>query len=55
VLAGAWELLEAGRTGPASAAEAFAALSQWIPALAGLSHAELGLSGRQLETVGVTR
>jgi NADH-quinone oxidoreductase subunit G len=51
VAAGAWELLAPGRSAPATSAEAFAALGGDIPALAGLTHAGLGLAGKVLETV----
>jgi NADH-quinone oxidoreductase subunit G len=40
-----------GEPAPASAAEAFAALGRWIPALAGLTYAELGHTGRPVEPV----
>lgn len=49
VAAGAWERLEAGRAAPATAAEAFAALGDWVAPLAGLRYADLGLTGRVLE------
>jgi NADH-quinone oxidoreductase subunit G len=51
VAAGAWERLGTGRDGPGTSADAFAALGGWIPALAGLSYGELGLTGRLLEGV----
>ena len=49
VAAEACALLEPGRGAPQTAAEAFAALGEWIPALAGLTHADLGLTGRRLD------
>jgi NADH-quinone oxidoreductase subunit G len=52
VAAGARERLEPGLAVPATAEEAFAALGGWIPALAGLSYADLGLIGRRLEPAG---
>jgi NADH-quinone oxidoreductase subunit G len=55
VAAEAWELGGAGRTAPGTAAEAFAALGTGVPALAGLTYGELGLTGRTLETAGATR
>ncbi len=41
-------LLEPELTVPETAADAFAALGEWIPALAGLRYAELGLTGRMI-------
>ncbi|HEX9164887.1 MAG TPA: molybdopterin-dependent oxidoreductase, partial [Gemmatimonadales bacterium] len=55
IAAGAWELGEAGRAAPGTAAEAFAALGASSPPLAGLTHGELGLTGRTLETAGAAR
>jgi NADH-quinone oxidoreductase subunit G len=49
VAAGAWGRLGTGRSAPATAAEAFAALGPVIPALDGLSYAAIGLTGRVLE------
>jgi predicted molibdopterin-dependent oxidoreductase YjgC len=53
----AWALGGAGRNAPATAAEGFARLGETIPALAGLSYGELGLTGRKLEpaTASATR
>ena len=45
----AWALAGAGRAAPGTTAEAFARLGETIPALRGLSHAELGLTGRVLD------
>ncbi len=45
-------LLEPGAAWPDTSADAFAALGQWIPALAGLSYADLGLTGRDLAPAG---
>jgi predicted molibdopterin-dependent oxidoreductase YjgC len=42
-------LLDPGRATPDTAADAFAGLGSWIPALAGLTYADLGLTGRLLE------
>jgi predicted molibdopterin-dependent oxidoreductase YjgC len=55
VAAGAWELGGTGRSAPGTAAAAFAALGASIPALAGLTHGELGLTGRVLDTAGAAR
>ena len=55
VAAGAWELGQSGRAAPGTGSEAFAALGASIPALAGLTHGELGLTGRTLETAGAAR
>jgi predicted molibdopterin-dependent oxidoreductase YjgC len=49
VAAGAWERLGPGRTAPATAAEAFARLGETIPALGGMTYAEIGLTGRVLD------
>jgi NADH-quinone oxidoreductase subunit G len=43
-------LLEPGRATPDTAADAFAGLGSWIPALAGLSYGDLGLTGRLLDS-----
>ncbi len=50
VAAEAWALGGTGRKAPASAAEAFSRLGESIPALAGLTYADLGFTGRVLET-----
>jgi len=42
-------LLEPGARWPETAAEAFEAIGAWIPALAGLRHADVGLTGRVLD------
>jgi NADH-quinone oxidoreductase subunit G len=52
VAAEAWALGGAGRSAPGTVAEAFARLSETIPALDGLTHGELGLTGRVLERAG---
>ncbi|MGH7561318.1 MAG: 2Fe-2S iron-sulfur cluster-binding protein [Gemmatimonadales bacterium] len=52
VAAEAWSRLGPDREPPATAAEAFAALGEVVPALAGLSYADLGLTGRVLEPAG---
>jgi NADH-quinone oxidoreductase subunit G len=49
VAAEACARLEPARTTPDTAAAAFAGLGDWIPALAGLRYADLGLTGRSLE------
>jgi len=49
VAAEACALLEPGRATPDTAADAFAGLGSWIPALAGLTYADLGLTGRLLD------
>ena len=53
----AWALGQHGRSAPGTSAEAFARLSDTVPALGGLSYAELGLTGRVLEraTAGAAR
>jgi predicted molibdopterin-dependent oxidoreductase YjgC len=48
VAAEAWAKVAPGRDVPATAAEAFAALAEDIPALAGLRYETLGLTGRSL-------
>jgi NADH-quinone oxidoreductase subunit G len=48
----AWALGEDGRSAPGTSTEALARLSETIPALGGLTHAELGLTGRKLEGLG---
>jgi predicted molibdopterin-dependent oxidoreductase YjgC len=48
VAAEAWALGGDGRMAPGTAAEAFAELTEAIPALRGLSYGELGLTGRVL-------
>ena len=53
VAAAAWERLGTGRSAPETAAAAFAALGDWIAPLAGLTHADLGLTGRLLEGAAV--
>ena len=50
VAAEGWSRLEAGREVPETAALAFAALGAGIPALSGLSYADLGATGRMAET-----
>ncbi|MDZ4673906.1 MAG: 2Fe-2S iron-sulfur cluster-binding protein [Gemmatimonadota bacterium] len=45
-------LLEPSGTWPDTSADAFVALGAWIPALAGLTYAELGLTGRELAAAG---
>ena len=45
-------LLEPETSWPDTSADAFAALGRWIPALAGLTYAELGLTGRELSAIG---
>jgi len=45
-------LLEPDGHWPDTSADAFAALGRWIPALAGLTYAELGLTGRELHAAG---
>ena len=52
VLSEAWARAEPGRETPATAAEAFAALGDWIPELAGLRYGDLGLTGRVLGAGG---
>jgi NADH-quinone oxidoreductase subunit G len=53
----AWARSGNDRSAPQTAAEAFAGLGAWIAPLAGLTHADLGLTGRLLEgaAVGGTR
>ncbi len=48
IAAEACGLLEPGLTVPETAADAFAALGEWIPALSGVTYADLGLTGRAL-------
>jgi NADH-quinone oxidoreductase subunit G len=50
VAAEAWALGGVGRSAPASAAEAFTRLGESIPALAGMTYADLGFTGRMLES-----
>ena len=40
---------------PGPTSQAFAALATSVPALAGLTHGDLGLTGRVLETAGAAR
>jgi NADH-quinone oxidoreductase subunit G len=49
VAAEAWARAEPGRSAPGTAAEAFVRLSETIPALGGMTHADLGLTGRLVE------
>jgi NADH-quinone oxidoreductase subunit G len=49
VASNAWAENGSGQRAPATAAEAFARLSEVIPALGGLTYADLGLTGRVLE------
>jgi predicted molibdopterin-dependent oxidoreductase YjgC len=44
--------LEPEGTWPDTAAGAFVALGQWVPAVAGMTYAEIGLTGRTLSTSG---
>jgi predicted molibdopterin-dependent oxidoreductase YjgC len=53
VAAGAWEFLADGRAAPDTAAAAFERLSETIPSLGGLTYADLGLTGRAIDAVGV--
>ena len=53
VAAGAWQQLGPGRTAPTTAAEAFARLGETIPALGGMTYAEIGLTGRVLDGAAV--
>jgi hypothetical protein len=41
-----WVAAAVGSTGPTTASEAFAAVAGTVPALAGLTYADLGLTGR---------
>jgi NADH-quinone oxidoreductase subunit G len=50
VAAEAWGIRHPGSGVPSSAAEAFAGLGEFIPALDGLSYHDLGLTGRVLPT-----
>jgi hypothetical protein len=50
VAAEAWTLAHPGARVPATAADAFAALSDTIPGLGGIGYADLGLTGRVLPT-----
>jgi NADH-quinone oxidoreductase subunit G len=50
----AWALGGNGRSSPGTTAEAFARLSETIPALRGMTHAELGLTGRVLDSPAAT-
>jgi predicted molibdopterin-dependent oxidoreductase YjgC len=49
IAAEACAVLEPGRATPDTAADAFAGLGSFLPALAGLSYADLGLTGRLLD------
>jgi NADH-quinone oxidoreductase subunit G len=55
VAAEAWARLAGGREPPGSAAQAFAALGSGVPALAGLSYADLGVVGRVVDGAGAGR
>ena len=55
VAAEGWSRLEAGRQVPETAALAFAALGTGIPSLSGLSYADLGATGRTVDTGAAAR
>jgi len=55
VAAEAWSRLEAGRQVPETAALAFAGLGAGIPALGGLSYADLGATGRVVDLAAPAR
>jgi NADH-quinone oxidoreductase subunit G len=50
IAAEAWALGGSGRQAPGAAADAFARLSETVPALGGLTYRDLGHTGRVLET-----